>query len=145
MSDLIVSITPTFINHVLRHTESPVDDFDYTDALLRFACTVGHVDIVRSLVTIHGGNADYSTSRKNSMLCEACCAGQVEIVRELIAAGADVNGTSDSQNTPLIYAATAGKIEVCRAVADSCDSTFCCCSVFASSSSIRASQSTPAI
>lgn len=46
------------------------------------------------------------------MLMEACCAGQVEIVRELVASGADVNAVSDSQNTPLIYAATAGKLEV---------------------------------
>jgi ankyrin repeat protein len=43
---------------------------------------------------------------------EACCAGQQEIVKELLAAGADINAESESRNTPLIYASTAGKLEV---------------------------------
>lgn len=43
---------------------------------------------------------------------EACCAGQTEVVRELLKAGADINAESDSRNTPLIYASTAGKLEV---------------------------------
>jgi ankyrin repeat protein len=45
------------------------------------------------------------------MLMEACCAGQREIVRELLTAGADINAESESRNTPLIYASTAGKLE----------------------------------
>ncbi|KAI6181053.1 KH domain-containing protein [Aphelenchoides besseyi] len=96
---------------VSRHSDSPLEDFDYTDALLRFACTVGHVDIVKSLVKIRG-SADYQSTHTSSMLMEACCAGQEEVTRELIASGANVNAVSATMNTPLIYAATAGKLEI---------------------------------
>jgi ankyrin repeat protein len=97
---------------VFRRTESPLEDFDNTDALLRFACTVGHIEIVKSLVKIRK-SPDYVCIRKSTMLAEACCCGQLEIVRELIASGADVNAQSEStHNTPLIYASTAGKLEV---------------------------------
>ncbi|KAI6206862.1 hypothetical protein M3Y94_00962500 [Aphelenchoides besseyi] len=96
-----------------RHSDSPLEDFDYTDALLRFACTVGHVDIVKSLVKIRG-SADYQSSHTSTMLMEACCAGQEEVTRELIASGANVNAVSATMNTPLIYASTAGKLECVR-------------------------------
>uniref|UniRef100_A0A1I7RHD0 ANK_REP_REGION domain-containing protein n=1 Tax=Bursaphelenchus xylophilus TaxID=6326 RepID=A0A1I7RHD0_BURXY len=86
---------------------------DRTDALLRFACSVGYTELVRQLVKIRG-SAEYSSIRKTTMLMEACCVGHTEIVKELISFGADVNALSGTLNTALIYASTTGKVDCVR-------------------------------
>ncbi|KAI6219308.1 NFU1 iron-sulfur cluster scaffold-like protein, mitochondrial [Aphelenchoides fujianensis] len=91
-----------------RHSDTPIEDFDYTDALLRFACTVGHVDIVKWLVEIRGC-PEYQSAHKSTMLMEACCAGQTKVVQALLDQEADVNA---SGHTALMEASSAGHLEI---------------------------------
>jgi hypothetical protein len=87
--------------------------------LLTLACFNGHVDSVDRLLAIDGVNIDQPSRYDQwTPIHAASLQGHKYIVEALISVGADVNQTTRSGETALLLAATCGRIDVIRLLAD---------------------------
>jgi len=80
---------------------------------LHLAAKNAHVPACSFLIQTGGDDAvDSLCSNKHSALMISCHAGHIDVVRFLIAAGANSGATSDEGMTPLLFASSAGHLEV---------------------------------
>ncbi|XP_011402513.1 PREDICTED: protein fem-1 homolog C-like [Amphimedon queenslandica] len=77
------------------------------------ACTGGHIDIVRLLVS-KGANVNKTTLTRSTPLRGASFHGFIDVMRYLIKVGADINTPNCIGQSPLCIAAMRGEVEAVR-------------------------------
>lgn len=78
---------------------------------LMFACRGGHMETVKTLLTI-GAQLDAKTKSGKTPLMFACRRGNVRMVETLLAAGAAINDSTEFGETSLCHSIDSGKLSV---------------------------------
>lgn len=89
------------------------------DRALSLACTLGHIDLVRLLLSKGAAmraRAPKGPSHEDSPLCKAAAHGHLPIVLELLNKGASVRQTDEANWQPLRYAAFYGHADIVDAL-----------------------------
>ena len=85
----------------------------HADDDLVAAATRGDVATIRRLIAA-GAPVDARDASGRTALLAATHADQVEAARVLIEAGADVNAKDDIEDSPFLYAAAEGRVEILK-------------------------------